>query len=328
MNTIENIISELQLDEHKRKNITEDLQRRPVTITGKDLLELKVVKTPKLLGNIFSQVGIIGFAGSSDVGKSTFVRNLAAAIVLGEKEFIGMELNARYRRALYVSSEDFEQDLAYLLQKLNNSYKKDSHSYDGLEFIINTEDHVQVLEQKLSENPVDLVVIDTFGDLYGKSMNESNQVRSFLNEYSQLAQKYKCLVIVMHHTGKRTEDFAPSKHNLLGSQGFESKMRLVIEFRRDKYDPSKKHFCIVKGNYLSSEYKDRSFVLRMDENFHFTNTGERVLFDELGGDDRSHSLELQKEIWKLKELGMTQAEIAAALNTNQTKVSRLLKGSN
>lgn len=325
---IANIISELQANEDKLKEITENVETRQVTLTGKHLLELKVVETPKLLGNIFPQVGIIGFAGSSDVGKSTFIRNFAAAIVLGEKEFIGMPINARYCRALYVSSEDFEQDLAFLLQRLNKFYERESTSYDGLEFIIDTEDHVQVLEKKLSETPVDVVVIDTFGDLYGKSMNESNQVRSFLNEYSQLAQKYKCLVIVMHHTGKRTDDFAPSKHNLLGSQGFESKMRLVIEFRLDKYNSSLRHLCIVKGNYLSSEYKESSFVLRMDDNFHYTNTGERVLFNELGGDERSQSIELQKEIRRLKESGKTQAEIAAELNTNQTKVSRLLKGNN
>lgn len=327
MKTIENIISDLQVDEQNLLHTSEHAKLGKEIISGKHLLELSVVETPKLLGCIFPQVGIIGVAGSSDVGKSSFIRNFAAAVVLGEQEFIGMQINARYRRALYVSSEDFENDLAFLLQRLNNVYNKTPTMYGGLDFIIDTDNHLQVLERKLSENPVDLIVIDTFGDLYGKSMNESNQVRSFLNEYSQLAQKYKCLVIVMHHTGKRTDDFAPSKHNLLGSQGFESKMRLVIEFRLDKYETTKRHLCIVKGNYLSSDFKDRSFVLRMDENFSFTNTGERVPFSELAGDEKSQNIELQNEIRKLRDLGKTQAQIAAALKTNQTKVSRLLNES-
>ena len=87
------------------------------------------------------------------------------------------------------------------------------------------------------------------------SVNESNQVRLFLNQYSQLARKSKCLIIFMHNCGKRTEHFMPSKHNLLGSQAFEAKMRLVLELRTDIENVTYQHLCRVKGNYRSAEYK-------------------------------------------------------------------------
>ena len=112
-------------------------------------------------------------------------------------------------------------------------------------------------------------------------MNESNQVRLFLNQYSQLVNKHKCLIIFLHHCGKRTENFMPSKHNLLGSQAFEAKMRLVLELRTDVEDVSCKHLCCVKGNYLSAEYKTESIKLKFSENLTFSETGERVPYENL-----------------------------------------------
>ena len=86
-------------------------------------------------------------------------------------------------------------------------------------------------------------------------MNENNCVRSFLNAFSQLAIRHNTLVIFLHHTGKRTESLAPSKHNAIGSEGFEAKMRLIMELRQDPEHHNIRHLYIVKGNYLSAEYK-------------------------------------------------------------------------
>ena len=47
----------------------------------------------------------------------------------------------------------------------------------------------------------------------------------------------------------------PSKHNAIGSQGFEAKMRVMMELRPDPVRHDIRHLCIVKGNYLSEEYK-------------------------------------------------------------------------
>ena len=146
----------------------------------------------------------------------------------------------------------------------------------------------------------------------------------FLNQYSQLANKYQCLIIFLHHCGKRTENFMPSKHNLLGSQAFEAKMRLVLELRSDVADKTVKHLCCVKGNYLSADYKTESIKLKFSENltFHeesiklkfsenltFYETGERVPYENLvpesGDVDDKYELVMQ-----LKSEGRTLDEIA------------------
>lgn len=58
-------------------------------------------------------------------------------------------------------------------------------------------------------------------------------------------------------------------------------MRLVLELRTDVEDVSCKHLCCVKGNYLSAEYKTESIKLKFSENLTFSETGERVPYENL-----------------------------------------------
>jgi hypothetical protein len=112
-------------------------------------------------------------------------------------------------------------------------------------------------------------------------MNQVSKVRNFLNDYHYLALKYECAIIFNHHSGKYTEDKPPSKNNSIGSAGFEGKARLVMELRPDYSDNSKRHLCIVKGNYLGAEYKNSSFELEFDGAGGFIRTGGRKEFIQL-----------------------------------------------
>jgi len=107
-------------------------------------------------------------------------------------------------------------------------------------------------------------------------------IRQSLNQYRALASKHSCSICFLHHTSKRTERLDPSKNNILSGQGFEAKMRLVVELRSDPDEENIKHLCIVKGNYLGPEFKRSSYVLQFDpDSFLFTNTGQRTGFDKL-----------------------------------------------
>ena len=321
--TKEDVIKEANDDLYQ----AEEILKSSKIILGSDLLSMKAEEIPTLLCPIFPKVGLVGLAGSSDAGKSASLRHFLFSVVTGQSDWIGFKLNQLHKKAIYVSSEDGMNSLAFLFQKLNKEYNVSPERLSGLKVITDTENLLEKLEDELQKEKVDVIVLDTFGDLYSKSMNESNQVRSFLNDFSRIAEKYQCLVIFLHHTGKKTEEFAPSKHNLLGSQGFESKMRVVVELRLDRYQTDVRHFCIVKGNYLPREYKESSYVLRMNQNFFFSATGERVSFEELAGSDDTQKKELEENILSLHESGMKQQEIAIQLGTSQSKVSRVIKKS-
>ena len=222
----------------------DDLQKE---ITGEMLLNKNVREIPSLLEPLLPKSGLVCLAGSSDTGKSAFLRQLSMAVSAGLDSFLGMKLNVEHHSAIYVATEDDETANAYLIGRQNNDMNLAPSSLRGLRFIFDCEEVVAELDKRLATHPADLVVVDCFSDLYTGSMNESNQVRQFLKQYCQLSIRHNCLVIFLHHCGKRTESFMPSKHNLLGSQAFEAKMRLVLELRNDITDVTCKHLCCVKA---------------------------------------------------------------------------------
>jgi RecA-family ATPase len=260
-------------------------------------------------------VGVAALVGSSDSGKSTLLRGLAMAVSSGARRYLGFELLPKHHSAIYVSTEDDAAAIGALMQRQLEELCTPKEAYATLDFIFDTENLLDTLDRNLEERPADLVIVDAFADLYTGPMNENNRVRSFLNCFSQLAHKHSTLFIFLHHTGKRTESLAPSKHNAIGSQGFEAKMRLMMELRPDPERHDIRHLCIVKGNYLSNDYKHDSFVLRFTPGLNFVATGERVPFALLR--ERSEASDIRderlNEARALRAEGKTLQQIADAL---------------
>lgn len=192
-------------------------------ITGEMLLMKHVHEIPTLVEPLFPKVGLACLAGSSDTGKSAFLRQMTMAVSGGLPSFLGMKLNAVHRSAYYVSTEDDETATAYLLNRQNASLNLVPSDLGNLRFLFNCENVVEELERRLAVHPADLIVIDCFSDLYTGNMNEGNQVRLFLNLYSRLANKYQCLIIFLHHCGKRTENFYAKQAQSSWKPGFRGK---------------------------------------------------------------------------------------------------------
>lgn len=245
---------------------------------GAELVRLGITRLPYLVEPILPKVGLAALIGTSDIGKSTILLQLCCDIVLN-KRFLGFKINTVHKSIIYVSTEDDQYSISNRLQRLKES---DDSKLKNLRFIFDTVNLFEKLDSELGKQGADLVVIDTFADIYSDEMNQINQVRNFLMDYQNLLIKYNCAIIFNHHTGKHTEERPPSKHNSIGSAGFEGKARIVIELRQDYNDVSKRHFCIVKGNYLGPEFKNKSFELDFNQTtLVFKNTGRRRDFDSL-----------------------------------------------
>lgn len=294
-------------------------------VTGRQMLDMGLVELPYLVDKIFPKTGLVAIAGSSDTGKSSLLRQFATSIVIGEPDFLGFKINAEHKRVIYVSTEDDMYSVAMLLNKQNPT-NLSSEMYERLGYIFDTENLISKLKAILSKHKVDCIIIDAFSDLFSGEINSTSRVRSFLQVYSQIAEKYKCLIIFLHHTGKKTEFQPPSKNNLLGSQGFEAKMRLVIELRRDPYNKDLRHLCIVKGNYLKDEYKDSSYKLKFDEHMRFTNLNQRVSFSNLyiscNKTNEDKNEEFIKKAKELKSAGKPIREIAEIITKMGYSVSK------
>lgn len=295
------------------------------TISAEQLLEMKLESIPCLVEPIFPKAGLIAIAGSSDTGKSTLMRQLCINIVTGEDKFLEYKINAEHKRALYVSTEDEKYAVASLLYKQNMAFKHPTNSFENLQYLFDISNLIQDLESILKANPHDLIVIDAFADIFGKDINQSNQVRTFLSEFSVLAEKYECLFLFIHHTGKASESKTPNKNNILGTQGFEAKMRTVAMLRKHNTNPQLRYFCIVKGNYLSDNFKNEALELYFDENMTFSLTGRTELLENLSKDESQKHITVQ--IMKLYGEGKSQSAISKEVGLSQSSVSRIITSS-
>ncbi|WP_025764994.1 AAA family ATPase [Dyadobacter tibetensis] len=297
--------------------------------TGTELWNMKVQDADNFVEPIFVRVGLVSVYGGSDTGKSMYLLQLALDTVSGSENHIGFALKPRHHSVLMLCAEDSEYDLNFRIKKKAIGLTEDQ--LNNLTVIVSPEDGVKEAEEQLLQKQFDVIIVDPWGDVSGIDPSDNGKVRGVLKAWSQLAYRYKCLVVFLHHTGKTTDNKPPSKHNALGAQSFEAKMRCFIELRKDTENDALRHFCIVKANGLSQSFKTESFVLHFDpETFQFTNTGERRPFDDLvvsrPRPKEDDSIEKYQKAVRLEAEGASQDSIARVIGyANKGGVSKLLK---
>ncbi|MFZ4706814.1 MAG: AAA family ATPase [Bacteroidales bacterium] len=244
--------------------------------TSVELMAMGMIEPDYLLSPLMPRKGTAVLAGKPDTGKSQFARQLCITVALGFPDFLGFKINSAHRSALYVSTEDSMEATTYLMTKqfkgLNQSAQK------NLRFIFSdTSDQEEVLsslEQALAESPVDLIVIDSFSDIFkGDNNNNNMAMRHSVKPFDLIAKKHNCLILFIHHINKGAYRQAPGQEHIQGGAGLVQKVRLALQLSEGIDDV--RFLSVVKGNYCPREYKTNSFILNFsEEDFLFTNTGE------------------------------------------------------
>lgn len=240
------------------------------TYTALELLQRTESEVPMLVEKLIPKTGLFALVGSSDVGKSQLIRQLAIQVARNEP-FLDFSVNVQYQKVIIISTEDDENALGPTLsrQTMNNK--------DGLgniRIVFQTDDPIQYLDSQLTEQPADLVIIDTWADTFEHNLNDSSKIRQNLQQYRKLAAKHNVAIGFLHHLGKRTQGSSPSKDNVLAGQAFEAKVRLVLELRQIGGEINFRYLSILKGNYIGSDRKREAIQLRFDaDSLTFTNTG-------------------------------------------------------
>jgi RecA-family ATPase len=286
-------------------------------LIGADVIKNKNYKEVEyLVDKLIPRGTLCALVGESDTGKSSLLRQLAVSMVYGDEDFLGFKMKSSCNNVLYVSTEDGEMATSVWLNKYFGQEKSKDDILSRLNFIFSTDGIISNLRDSVKKNCIDLIIVDSYADLFTGSMNNSNEVRSFLNQYDSLVNEFGTTVIFLHHTKKSSAGSRPNKNNILGSQGFEAKMRSVMMLTKDNDNKSHRHLCVVKNNYMPETNKSESFVLKFNEQLAFENTGERVDLDELIDED------YLKQAKELREGGKSIRAITDELNSNGFNVSK------
>ena len=258
-----------------------------------ELLARGEVEQQYLMQPIFPQKGSAVLAGKPDTGKSQFARQLCIQIALGEKTFIDFELNPIHNKSIYVATEDNEDATRFLINKQFGGLGK--QAVENLRFIfadtMNQEEKIKNLNEQLTLEPVDLVVIDSFGDIFqGNDSNNNMAMRNTLKTFDKIGKEHNCLVLFVHHINKAAYRVAPGQEHIQGGAGLVQKVRLAIVLSEG--EGNIRYFTVVKGNYCPKMYKENSLELNFsEETFLFSNSGKLIPTNELGTSTETNNKE-------------------------------------
>ncbi len=262
----------------------EPLNPDKVVFNAVELMAMGSLEPQYLMSPIFPQKGSAVLAGKPDTGKSQFARQMCIQIAFGLKSFIGFELNPIHNRSIYVATEDNPDNTRYLMNSQMRGLGQVPK--ESLRFIfadtMEQEEILKSLDEELTIAPADLVVVDSFGDIFkGGDSNNNMAMRNTVKTFDKIAKKHNCLILFVHHINKGAYRQAPGQEHIQGGAGLMQKVRLGIQLSEG--DNNTRYFTVVKGNYCPKEYKQNSIVLDFSEDtFIFQNTGKLIPTNELG----------------------------------------------
>lgn len=262
----------------------EPLNTEKTIFNAVELMAMGNIEPQYLMEPIFPQKGSAVLAGKPDTGKSQFARQLCIQIALGLKDFIDFKINPVHNKSIYVATEDNLEATRYLLNKQMTGLGEQAK--ENLRFMfadtMEQEEILKELDKALTEEPADLVVVDSFGDIFkGGDSNNNMAMRNTVKTFDKIAKNHNCLILFVHHINKGAYRIAPGQEHIQGGAGLVQKVRLAIQLSEG--EGSTRYFTVVKGNYCPKEYKQNSLELNFsEETFLFTNTGRMIPTNELG----------------------------------------------
>ena len=223
-------------------------------------------ETDFLWDNLIPRVGTGLLVGQPDLGKSQLAKELAIMIAKGSSEHLGMKLKPIHNHVLYVFTEDQEEGVSSSLHKQLIKHSDLDKSKLSLAFL--RDESIAELIQKVDAfctlTPVDLVVIDAFGDIFsGSDSNNNIQMRRDIKAFDDVVRKHKISVLFVHHINKSGYGKNPSQELIQGGSGLTQKVRFALFLSRN--DDGQKFLNVAKGNYSSSFYKDNRLPVDFDE---------------------------------------------------------------
>ena len=138
------------------------------------------------------------------------------------------------------------------------------------------------LEQAIIETNAKLVVLDPIQGFLGADvdMHRANEIRPIMKHMSELAEKYKCAIILIGHMNKCS--VGKSAYRGLGSIDFQAAARSVLIVGRIKDEPEIRVVCQTKSS-LAPEAKAVAFRLSEENGFEWVGEYDVSADDLLSG---------------------------------------------
>ena len=150
------------------------------------------------------------------------------------------------------------------------------------------------LEQAIVETNAKLIVLDPIQGFLGADvdMHRANEIRPVMKHISELAEKYKCAIILIGHMNKSS--MGKSAYRGLGSIDFQAAARSVLIVGRIKDEPEIRVVCQTKSS-LAPEAKSLAFRLSEENGFGWIGDYDVTADDLLSGSAKGKKKQMAME---------------------------------
>jgi RecA-family ATPase len=308
-----------------------------ITRTASERLNSAKSKPPVTpLFDAFWLKGELAFLfGSTNVGKSILAVQIADAIAKGVKiqNFDGPQTPMK------VGYFDFELSESQFLKRYSDEKGNVYQFSDNLLIseidpeisIPKGQDYILALiEQTIIEHRLEVVVIDNLTALLF-NITEGKDVLEFMDKLRSLKKRHKISMLVIAHTPKRDLSRPLTKNDMAGSMHLMNFCDSAFAIGESVKESNVRYLKQIKVRNAEFRYDSDNVAI-----FRIVKNGSYLCFEHTGFDSEKESLrdrtdaelsELEKNIIALhqSEPNLSYSEIAKRLNTNKSKVCRVLK---
>lgn len=250
-----------------KKNSTDKLK----SSFGELLTRNKNKELPKCFwaGIIPKTVGFV--YGPAKSGKTIFCENLAFAIVSGRENFLGIPIELKKSKILFISMEE-NPDMR-ILQRGNKQIKgfsreereliKSNLHYSDNNFLrsIENDSHWDLLEELIKEYKSNIVFIDST-NRFNVDIQERLDANYMMQRFRDLAEKYNCSIVLIHHTIKSQENKPLTLNKMSGSSALSRDADFFIGINR--LTNGTRYLKFVESRYF--QFDEKCKVISIQEN--------------------------------------------------------------
>ena len=232
-------------------------------------------------------VGLLQADGG--VGKSNLSNLISYCISTGKN--IGPFVTGIAKKVLQVNAEDPETDMALRINSLAQIYgpsttdfaliEKNWRVYLGrgtIEPLMTLEKnrpkptpHLEWLSLSIKNIKPELVILDTKSKLFGLDENSNPHTTAWIRELEKISEKYKCGVLILHHTRKMPSNTPDNEMlavgNGRGASSLSADARYVISAAEISSRESNKYGLEPKSDYFKIQSSKNNYTSRKKAQF-------------------------------------------------------------
>ena len=223
---------------------------------GEAMRTIKIARPPDLIRGVIRASSVAFLGGEEGTGKSLLAMQLGISVASGASKFLNWEIESA-GPVVYLNAELFHDEFVHRFQMMTKICRG-AESLDR--FMVPTSvpllhECADALESLLRETQPKLLILDCLYWLTDANEQDNSEMRMLMRQITEIRNRHKLCVLVVHHVRKNTKDQRLDSHMLRGAGAISAAADEVLLMRRSSADETLRIMKPTKLRYDADENK-------------------------------------------------------------------------